>query len=219
MPSQVVTNDVTAITPKDNGRTKSLLINSEAEKPKRTKRCPKVSKITAAYIAGFVDGEGCICIYKRKRRYKNQGFENYTCSIKIANTDKRIMDWFKNSFGGNLYKRVYDSTNQKNAYCWELVADIGMQFVQKIVPYLKVKRKQAELLLEFRKTFNGGSYDYLEVKLANGGHGIRKAVKKEVVERRENIYQQLRHLNHRGKKSYVERLSEVTPKGDAIVRT
>lgn len=156
-----------------------------------------MSKQTAAYIAGFIDGEGYIGIITDKNRINFRRNDSYKTVLKIANTNKDIIQWFKNSFGGYLEHRTMKE-NQKDAYCWTIEGKNLQPFLDKVSPYLRIKKKQAEIIKDFRKTYNEGSYEYIQRIAKNGGHLTSKTTKPEVLELREKLYQQIRELNKRG---------------------
>jgi len=162
-----------------------------------------MSKLTASYLAGYLDGEGyfgIIPVYKKK---------SYTSKIKVASVDKEIIYWLKNSYGGNVWKRkFYD--NSKDAYTWTLEGKNLLPFLEKIKPYLKIKRKQAELLIEKEK---------IKAKQHKYNKGERKGIvyPEKIKEKINYCYKEIRRLNHRGKFLYPERLSEKTPQGFKII--
>jgi hypothetical protein len=56
-----------------------------------------MSKLTAAYMAGFIDGEGSLMLMPHKnKKYPDRPY--YTSVLKIASTDKSIMDRIYKSF-------------------------------------------------------------------------------------------------------------------------
>jgi len=155
-----------------------------------------MSKLTASYLAGLIDGEGCIEIQKRKKPECIVG-HYYTARIRISSTNKEIIEWLKNSFGGYISERKGNGNN-KDSWTWCLAYGKAKKFIGKVCPYLKIKRKQAELLREFFKTFEKGSYMIVENKLKNNGTGYHKELRKEILEKREKLYQQIRALNQKG---------------------
>lgn len=157
-----------------------------------------MSKLTAAYVAGFVDGEGYIGIIKDNRRITFRRTDHYEAVLKIANTNKEIIDWFFKSFGGNVHHRIMEE-NQKDAHYWTLAGEKVIPFLDKIMPYLKMKRKQAEIVKKLRKTYCSESYKYINREARNGGHLTSKTTKEDILKLRENLYKQIRELNHRGK--------------------
>lgn len=168
-----------------------------------------MSKSTAAYIAGFVDGEGYIGIISDERRTNHRRTTSYTCVLKIANTNKEIIDWFHRSYGGTIHDREMKE-NQKHAYCWTLAGPKLVPFLEKIHPYLKIKKQQAEIVKRLRKTVTPSSYEHIKRKSKNGGNFISKTTKPEILKLRNELYQKCKELNRRGI-LHAERLTEETP--------
>ena len=161
-----------------------------------------MSKLTAAYIAGFVDGEGYISIYPYVRKDReNQVY--YKASFKVSNTNKEIIEWLKSSFGGYIYTRTPKNPNDNISYTWSLDAKNTESVLKSIQPYLKIKKRQCELVLE-----------RIRLRYKQGMGPIKdQTIQKRVVE----IYNELRVLNKRGTNLHAKRLSEKTSKEEATV--
>lgn len=145
---------------------------------------PVMSKLTSAYVAGIIDGEGYLGIQKQHRSTYQDGIKYEAC-IKIGMTNKDLIVWFKNSFGGNIHHRKFKD-NCKDAYTWTIRCNKRIiPFLDKVIPYLRIKKRQAEILRKFFKTYYDGNKD---------GHTLKGNVKLE----RENLYKQIRVLNQRG---------------------
>jgi hypothetical protein len=175
---------------------------------------PKMSKMTASYIAGFTDGEGYIAVNKIKSKTvkSNNGYTYRPC-IKIANTNREIMEWFKNSFGGSLY--VNTSRNKyghKTSYEWSLRDKSSAEFIKKIYPYLKIKKRQAEIAIIVAKHKENHKYN----QIVKGFQGVM-CKSKEDWQILEDYYQETLRLNKRGFVVQDERLSGEASKEDAIV--
>jgi hypothetical protein len=120
-----------------------------------------VSKSDWLSAASFIDGEGWIGIargvgYDRKRRK----YIRYQCTVRLGITNHEIPDWLKKTFGGSIYFRKSKNPKWSDQYHW--VTKVGMieGFLRGILPYLKLKQKQAELALEFisKKNINDPEY-------------------------------------------------------------
>src|SRR3990167_11058591 len=112
---------------------------------------PIMSKLTAAYLAGFVDGEGHISIYPYVRKDKGREDETYyKVNFKVANTDQKLIESFKASYGGWVYtqNKSLRHASHKTLYTWSLDSKNAELVLQTIFPYLRVKRRQCELVLE-----------------------------------------------------------------------
>lgn len=182
---------------------------------------PIMSKLTAAYLAGLIDGEGSIEIRKIKNDSSSNGIYHRP-RIRIAVTDRDIIQWLKNSFGGYIY--IQRNSNKhikwKDAYCWVVANQkLVSEIIEKIYPYLRIKKSNAEILKKFLKTFNKSSYEFVNGGLAipqYKGLGYKK-IKKDILKIREDLYEALKTKNIKSKFWQSERLSEETLNREAIV--
>jgi len=164
---------------------------------------PLMSKLTASYLAGYIDGEGYLGIIPNYKK------SSYTAKLKIASVNKEIIDWLKDSYGGSIWKRKF-TDNSKDAYSWTLEGKNLLPLLEKVKPYLKLKGKQAELLIRKEK---------IKRDMHQYNKGARSGIcyPKEIKDKFDYFYKEIRRLNHRGKSLHPERLSEKTPYGDTIV--
>lgn len=110
-----------------------------------------MSKLTASYLAGLVDGEGYIGLMRLRGNYRAGRTSRefyFRPTLKIAMTDRKTIEWLYNSFGGTFSVRKAHH-NSRESYCWALAKHQTLTFIEKIYPYLKTKRKQAELILQY----------------------------------------------------------------------
>ncbi len=169
-----------------------------------------MSKLTAAYVAGIIDGEGSIGI-TRVTKPQNKKQIGHNARIRVTMTDKDIIYWLKNSFGGyaTFEKRPYP---WKDCYTWTIRdSDIVKRFLDKVYPYLRVKKKQADIMRQMIKTFENSSYNMVQNFSHNHYFGVHREIKEEIFTRREELCRQLKALNQKGKPLQSKRLSEVNP--------
>jgi hypothetical protein len=115
----------------------------------------KISKTKWAYVAAMLDGEGHISITKHLQSYGKDGkkYWQIDCKIGISNISIPLMDWIKESFGGD-YKDGKQGCNRP-CYRWNLDQyHLQEKFLLGVLPYLIIKRKQALLALEFVRMKN-----------------------------------------------------------------
>lgn len=130
------------------------------------------------YIAGIIDGEGCIFL----RRYKG----GTHCNITVGNISEELIDWLAEKIlGGN--KKVAHRKIYRNCYYYVISSNhILIALLQVIMPHLKVKKKQAELLLQFLKLQRARKrvpiYDY-EKHRYKGTRVIRNPEENKVYEK------------------------------------
>lgn len=101
-----------------------------------------MKKTDIAYVAGIIDGEGCIYIEHGKKGKAIQ------LSISVGSTDKWLCEFLKFSFGGCLYQM---KSKTLPFWKWEIRTRQAGTFLELILPYLRLKRPQAEIALQFQK--------------------------------------------------------------------
>lgn len=148
--------------------------------------------ITLAYMAGIIDGEGTISIFTSTHSTKGHKARAYCPRLCAYNNNPALMIWLVENFGGRarIVKRDRDRWNV--SYIWEISRLAAVPIVAAILPYLVLKREQAELFLKFRETIHGATNKW-------GRHGLPA----NVVAIREGIMDQMKQLN-RGKHDAVE---------------
>ena len=96
------------------------------------------------YLAGIIDGEGCIgrvCTTSKKRMKEDRKI-SYSSRCEVSNTSKSLIDWLYENFGGYKYP-VKREGNRKLQYRWKLRKKEIKKIVPKIIPYLIVKKEGA----------------------------------------------------------------------------
>ena len=101
-----------------------------------------MTSIDAAYIAGILDGEGSIMIPSRSSG-------GASLRVSISNTDYGLMEWIRaTALGGKIYaKSRTGSLGTKPIYMVVWGGQRALDFLKQVVPYMRVKRMQAEAAL------------------------------------------------------------------------
>lgn len=107
-----------------------------------------------AYIAGLIDGEGCIAITKRKIKRLETDYWYYEPQVIICNTDKRMIDFLVDYYSGYIVTGKKQKDHHKERYYWKMTGDNMRQLLRNVSPYLILKKKQASLILSFPR-YNG----------------------------------------------------------------
>jgi hypothetical protein len=108
-----------------------------------------------AYMAGLLDGEGSIRIRMHMQETKKigRGYQIKTqASIHIANCDISVLKWAEDRFGGRISGRPALRERKTPLYDWSCSTQQAAQVLQQILPYLIIKREQANIYLEFMST-------------------------------------------------------------------
>lgn len=147
-----------------------------------------MNEVEKAYTAGIIDGEGCLSITLHRTKRERQILHR----ISVNNTNKALIEWLvEKTKLGHLYSYsgvngYYATGNRKPPYVWTLCAGAVRELLPEIMPYLVLKRRQAELMLE--------SLGMRNLK----GRGKGRSLSEEENKRRNEIVVELHKLNHRG---------------------
>jgi hypothetical protein len=141
------------------------------------------TSIDWAYIAGLMDTDGSFMITKRVKGTKNPW---HTAKVSYGEIDSRPCSFIKKCFKyGKIVKKENGNTNE-GRFVWELVVkDQICSFIRKIIPYLLVKKRNAEIVLKFCENMNPMT------------EGHRFGIPKEELEFRESCFQELKPLQRR----------------------
>lgn len=102
-----------------------------------------------AYIAGFFDGEGSVTIHENFRPSPRGKSPNHTLQVSIGNTDSKVLAWVHSVFGGSLTVRA-PRPRHKDVTQWILRSNGAANFLRAILPFLRMKNKQAEVGISFQ---------------------------------------------------------------------
>lgn len=112
----------------------------------------KNKDIFYAWCAGFFDGEGCVYIEQAKQysNGKKTELNYYRVRVHLSQNIEQIVLILKDNFGGSVFRAKYKQKLLRPMYAWVGPTNEGStSFLKKILPYLLVKRKQAELAIKF----------------------------------------------------------------------
>ena len=105
------------------------------------------------YLAGIIDGEGCIAVEK-KFPSKRKKFPHYYARLTISNINKELMQWISNTFGCKIYKRSIHnkSLGTMPQFQWYVFGKNLDNIIKNICEFSIVKKNQIQNVIEFRKT-------------------------------------------------------------------
>jgi len=142
----------------------------------------EISDIDAAWFACLIDGEGSCSIARRSAR-KHQKSDNHWPVLEAANTDRRLLEKAQKIAGGWINK-ITDKRGFRPCYKWTLAGKALGPVLRAVIPYLIIKREQAEILLALRDE-QAGSHP--------GVNGLAR----KTVARRERMRRRVIQLNGR----------------------
>lgn len=111
-----------------------------------------------AWAAGIVDGEGCIYIGKRSRERPGSTRPGWKCTLRVANTDVRMVNRMWQFFGGHVTPPRMIRLSTRPYFEWHSESARSTRAIlEALLPYLVVKRDQAEVAIQFANTmWKGG---------------------------------------------------------------
>jgi hypothetical protein len=101
-----------------------------------------------AYAAGIIDGEGTIGIYGHRKNASKYKYSDLV--VQVANTKVELIQWLQFKFGGKFCFFQPHRLRQSSFYNWRLYNKKAVEFIKLILPYLKIKRANAELAIEYQ---------------------------------------------------------------------
>jgi hypothetical protein len=109
----------------------------------RSQAKPKPTEAEIAYLAGIIDGEGCIYVWMHKDT------KRVSLHVTIRMTDENVIKWIHERFEGRYSSHARKRPNWKPLYEVRWIGRYGKNLLRVVRPYLIGKRKQAELALEW----------------------------------------------------------------------
>lgn len=163
-----------------------------------------MNKLTLAYLAGLVDGEGYIGIKKSQPYNKLTGRINpgYHERIQIRMVDEPAIKKFAETFGGWYYKEKPHAKKGRLLYCYQASDKLASNILKYLLPYLVVKLGSAITVLKLRDSKNNPVKVKTEV-VSNSRWGTpmtgqRTTLSPDTINLRESLYQKCKSLNHGG---------------------
>lgn len=98
----------------------------------------------AAYLAGIIDGEGCLSWYGQKRGRPQP-------VLQVTNTAVGLMEWLAGITGG--YRAATRQSRRKLCYVWRVCSHAEVLAVlERVEPYMQIKGDAASaMILELRE--------------------------------------------------------------------
>ena len=163
-----------------------------------------VTDLDKAYLAGFIDGEGCFFIGSMINVSKSTGrkYPNYNCCLKVSNNDISVLKWITETFGGRITKYNKNLMKGRNYFTYEvyMTGNLCHDVSEMLIPFLRVKKEHAKVMVDFRKTFP-----------RSGSRGPKRP-SDEILELRHELRHKMTALNSRFKNhTYVDHFKNLPP--------
>lgn len=156
----------------------------------------KADEYFKSYLAGLWDGEGSFMLlrFARRSHYKKSPNEaiNYDPVASICQTingrQEIILKQLKELYGGCLYEVPQKKgKNHKAVMFWRITSQKAAIFIRDILPHLRSKKRQAEILLRF-----------CELRTENRRGGSRWSDPNDQLPERLALVEEIKRLNKRG---------------------
>ena len=110
-----------------------------------------MKRLSWKYIAGLIDGEGCIDV-----QVTNGLYVRPRVRIGMTKSSLFVLEILKENHGGYLSYRETSNEQWEDSVCWELVGYSQVcSFLRNIVNHLLIKQEQAKLILWLEKEIKG----------------------------------------------------------------
>lgn len=101
------------------------------------------------WVAGFLDGEGCIHI--ARHRYRCGRSDTYLLSVTISQNDRDTLEYFRAIVGidARIYETKRCENHRRQCYALYYTGKRALQLIVLLAPYLRRKRREAQAAQAF----------------------------------------------------------------------
>lgn len=141
------------------------------------------------YIAGYIDGDGCIYI----GTFKQKTITVYEFSLQIVSVKEPVLHVFKNAFGGVIRKKPIKEKH-RDAYCWTIKGPHAIQLITQVTNYVVEKKYQCELFVQFTEIIKPNNF---------------RTIANKIIDKRKELINQMReekHMNNHVTRESIEQL-------------
>ena len=152
-----------------------------------------MTNLELAYLAGIMDADGFFSIKRQTYsiRVKKEAVNPTYCErVGIKQVTPQAIQMIHDNFGGYYRIEKPSAKNGKPLHAVELRNRKAAHFISAILPYLRIKKLQAEILVLLRKSLSQG-----RTKIINKDEPIRYSLSEKQVEYRESLMAKIKELN------------------------
>lgn len=139
-----------------------------------------------AYVAGLIDGEGCIHVEKTRGTYRAR------LTIGMTEVALHLLQELKGEWGGTLYQLRPATDRWAAAWTWYASGPIAKAILLEVRPYLRLKAEQADLVIQLEEIREG-----LPARWASSPTGQRRWTS-EATEKAVALKERIHRLNAKG---------------------
>lgn len=97
------------------------------------------SGLDLAYLAGVIDSDGCIGVYRLRQGSRVV----YQPKVQIKQVEPEAIDLAKALFGGHVYRHKGQNERSKPLWVWQIHSAATRKPLTDLLPYLRIKRPRA----------------------------------------------------------------------------
>lgn len=141
-------------------------------------------------MAAILDCEGWVRISSAGKT--SAGNDTLVLQVGVGNTNPKLTDWLKQTFGGSVYFVNNRHETHKDYYVWRIHGNRAAEILKGILPHLLMKMQQAKLGIEFQEMMH---------KHGRQTKGVWGSVSlpPEYFETRRQMKKRMHQLNRKGK--------------------
>jgi len=136
-----------------------------------------------AYLAGAIDIDGRVFIRRAQRKDQRQIKYYYSAAVALSDSDPTLPDLLQATFPARRMQYEAKNRKQRAWHMWEAVGQSAEEPLVCLLPYLRIRRRQAELALSLITLMQGDK----------AGRG--RALSDEQKEATRQLYEQVMLLN------------------------
>ena len=139
--------------------------------------------LSLEYVAGYIDGEGCILVHKAAATESGRVTPRYDLHVSAYQCSRKVLNQLSTQFGGKVY--THNRSNRptmRDSWSWRISGPSANAFLTLIYPYLVEKKEQSWLGLEFyaqKQRSTGHQVSDEQVALREGFYLALQAAKRE----------------------------------------
>lgn len=148
-----------------------------------------------AYVAGLIDGEGCIHLEVSKGRW-------YQPRVSVGMTEPALplLTSLRDEWGGTLYQMRKPTTKWAGAWTWHMTGHPAAKLLTAITPYLRLKGNQAEAALKLYG---------IVMDLPRSPSGSQAIWSEEARAQCAEIREQMKAMNQKGPRALAQTVEDV----------
>jgi hypothetical protein len=143
--------------------------------------------ISAEYLSGIFDGEGCLYIFEARTKRKHGVITNMHARAVISSTYLPLLTAIRADWGGSLHPDT-QASGLRQSYRLDFTShDELLRLLRAVQPHAVIKKAQIDLFLaEFAPTMRSGQRKHLPLTVEQ--HAKRREIKSKLQElKKENF--------------------------------